>query len=298
MHYVLITPAYNEIKYIEYTLKAVIAQTQRPLLWLIVSDGSDDGTDDLVQAYADKQSFIQLIRKERQSRGHDYAAKVKAIEFALDILTNKNLNYDYLGMLDADIRFKPDYYAKMQQYFSADPKLGIAGGLLYEHDAKGNWGAQVLSPDWSVSGPVQLFRRTCFEQIGGYLPLKNGEDAMAEVMARMHGYRVQTFVDVAVEHLRPTYSQKGNALSSRYWEGQMDYINGNHLLFELARSIFRLREFPWGFSSIFLFTGYCMAWITGVKIAIPTPVRVYLQQEQKQRLKHFFTTKTIRRWWS
>ena len=288
MRYVLITPAYNEIGYIENTLKAVIAQTQRPLLWLIVSDGSDDGTDKLVQSYAEKQPFMQLIRKQRLRRGHDYAAKVKAIEFALGILASKNLDYDYLGMLDADIRFKPDYYAQMQHYFNADPKLGIAGGLLYEYDAKGDWGAQVLSPDWSVSGPVQLFRRTCFEQIGGYLPLKNGEDAMAEVMARMHGYRVQTFVDVAVEHLRPTYSQKGNALSSRYWEGRMDYINGNYPLFEFARCVLRLREFPWLFSSLFLFAGYCSAWLNRVKIAIPAPVRAYLQQEQKQRLKHFF----------
>ncbi len=288
MNYVLITAAYNEVDYIENTLKSVITQTQRPQLWLIISDGSDDGTDELVQSYAAQHDFIELIRKERNAKGHDYSAKVKAIEFALQQLASRQLDYDYLGILDADIRFQPDYYQTMQQQFLADEQLGIAGGLLYEYDAKGAWGAQVLSPDWSVSGPVQLFRRRCFETIGGYLPLKNGEDAMAEVMARMHGFRVQTFVDVPVEHLRPTYSQKGNALSSRYWEGRMDYINGNHPLFELARCAFRLREFPWLLSSIWLFAGYCSAWLSKVNIAIPAPVCAYLQQEQKQRLKNFF----------
>lgn len=288
MNYVLITAAYNEIDYIENTLKAVVGQSQAPQLWLIVSDGSDDGTDELVQAYAKQHHFIRLLRQERQAQGHDYSAKVRALEFALNVLSELKLDYDYLGVLDADIYFEPDYYTRMQQYFLQDAKLGIAGGLLHEADAKGTWGAQVLSPDWSVSGPVQLFRRECFEQIGGYLPLKNGEDAMAEVMARMHGFRVQTFVDVPVAHLRPTYSQKGNALSSRYWEGRMDYINGNHPLFELARCAFRLREYPWLLSSLWLFFGYCSAWISSAKIAIPAPVCRYLQQEQKQRLKQVF----------
>jgi biofilm PGA synthesis N-glycosyltransferase PgaC len=47
--YALITPARNEARFIRQTIDSVAAQTIRPIKWVIVSDGSTDGTDDIVQ---------------------------------------------------------------------------------------------------------------------------------------------------------------------------------------------------------------------------------------------------------
>jgi len=289
LSYVLVTPAYNEADYITQTLEAVIAQQHLPTQWIIVSDGSTDNTDEIVKRYAKDHDFIRLLRQSRgDHRGHDYAAKVKAVKYGMAAL---DADYQFIGILDADISFGDDYYAQMLHQFQQHPKLGIAGGLLYEPNQKNVWEAQFLSTDWSVSGPIQFFRRECYEQIGGYLPLQNGEDAMAEVMSRMHGWQVRTFTDVLVKHHRPTYSQKGSAFYSRYWEGRMDYMNGNHPVFELMRSIIRLKEFPWILSGILMYVGYCSAWFSRQTVVIPESVRVYLQAEQLQRLKNKFLRK-------
>jgi biofilm PGA synthesis N-glycosyltransferase PgaC len=60
--YVLVTPARNEAQFIESTIQSVVAQTMRPLKWVIVSDGSTDGTDEIVSRYAVAHEWIELLR--------------------------------------------------------------------------------------------------------------------------------------------------------------------------------------------------------------------------------------------
>jgi biofilm PGA synthesis N-glycosyltransferase PgaC len=67
--YVLITPARDEAKFIEKTIKSVVTQTVLPLKWVIVSDGSTDGTDDIVKRYVAEHPWIELLRMpEREER--------------------------------------------------------------------------------------------------------------------------------------------------------------------------------------------------------------------------------------
>ena len=47
----LVTPARNEEEFIEGTIRSVIAQTHRPIAWVIVSDGSTDRTDEIVRRW-------------------------------------------------------------------------------------------------------------------------------------------------------------------------------------------------------------------------------------------------------
>ena len=76
--YVVITPARNEAQFIELTLQSVVAQTFRPLKWVIVSDGSTDGTDDIVIKYMADNPWIELLRMpERQDR--HFAGKAYAV---------------------------------------------------------------------------------------------------------------------------------------------------------------------------------------------------------------------------
>ena len=79
--YVLITPARNEAKFIELAIQSVVAQTVRPMRWVVVSDGSTDGTDEIIQNYTAENPWIELVRMpERCERS--FAGKVQAFNAA------------------------------------------------------------------------------------------------------------------------------------------------------------------------------------------------------------------------
>src|ERR1035441_7778521 len=103
--YVLITPARNEADFVELTLKSVVSQTVRPLKWVIVSDGSTDGMDEIVSRYAAEQPWIELVRMPERRERH-FAGKVNA--FNAGYARVKDLSYAIIGNLDADVSFDPD----------------------------------------------------------------------------------------------------------------------------------------------------------------------------------------------
>src|SRR5688572_28425051 len=124
LRYVLITPARNEKAYIELTLKSVLSQTVPPLKWVIVSDGSTDGTDEIVMRYATQHDWIELVRMPERKERH-FAGKVHAFNAGYARL--KDLRYDAVGSLDADISFEPDYFAFLVGKLAENPKLGLVG---------------------------------------------------------------------------------------------------------------------------------------------------------------------------
>jgi glycosyltransferase involved in cell wall biosynthesis len=185
--YVLITPAKNEGRHIERLIQSVVSQTIPPVKWVVVSDGSTDDTDAIVMSYQKHYRFIDLVRKE-SSVYRDFDSKVKAINLGLSRLAE--CSYKYIGNLDADASFDPDYYENILQHFSRDKFLGIAAGATIDVIA-GEY-HKTLSSDDSVGGIAQFFGRECWEQIGGYRPMKlGGEDSTAEIMARMNGWKVR-----------------------------------------------------------------------------------------------------------
>jgi len=122
--YVLITPARNEAEYIELTLKSVVAQTVLPLKWVIVSDGSTDGTDDIVNKYSAGRPWIELIRMPEREERH-FAGKVHA--FNAGYARVAELKYDVIGNLDGDVSFDEQYFDFLLRKFTENPRLGVAG---------------------------------------------------------------------------------------------------------------------------------------------------------------------------
>lgn len=225
--YVIITPAHNEESLIENTIHSVIAQTVRPLAWVVVNDDSLDDTGRIVERYAAYYGFIRLINLSR-SGGRHFGHKVSAFNRGLSEV--QGLNYRYIGNLDADISLGKDYFEKILHEFMQDSRLGVAGGMV-----SSRIGDKFVSQDValdSVAGAVQLFRRECFEQIGGYtaLPL-GGIDAAAEIIARMKGWKVQTFPKCGVLEHRRTGSSKAGPLRARVMEGRRLYSLGYGLFF-------------------------------------------------------------------
>src|ERR1035437_10266390 len=216
--YVLATAAYNEEAYIEATIRSVIAQTAPPLKWVIVSDGSTDHTDEIVRSYAESYPFIQLHRITEE-HPRDFSAQVLAINTGLSKL--EALDFDFIGNLDADITLEPEYFEMLLGRFAADSRLGLAGGFVCEKSGDA-FKPRITNSVRSVAHAVQLFRRECMRELGGYLALPyGGPDWHAEVTVRMNGWKVQAFSDLPVYHQRKT-GTSGGLLRYSYRQGHMD----------------------------------------------------------------------------
>lgn len=281
--YVLVTAARNEEAYIEKTIKAVISQTLRPKKWVIVSDGSTDLTEEIVKQYSEKYDFIQLLIS-RGELNRNTASKVYSINEGIKLL--ENLDYQYLGNIDADIEVESDYFERLLKRFMQNKNLGISGGWIHELQNR-KYRERFGNSKQSVPGSIQMFKRECFKMIGGYLPLKpGGEDSTAEVMARMYGWAVESFSDLRVLHKRITNIEKCNILLTRYREGKEDYFLGNHPLFEMFKALRRIKEKPILIGCSFRIFGYLGGLLQKKPLSIPSEVVHYLRKEQMMRIKH------------
>jgi len=285
--YVIITAAKNEESFIGETIESVLAQTVRPRKWVIVSDGSTDQTDDIVRTYTTRYPFIKLVRAESHT-DRDFGSKAKAINSAYE--QNRNEEYEFVAILDADISLKPNYYEQVLAKFNEHQDLGISGGVLRERSGT-EYVKQITSTEWSVSGPIQVFRRKCFEDIGGYFPVSGGIDAVAEVMARMTGWKVTAFPDIQALHKRRTGRASQGMWRAAYRNGGDDYLLGYHFLFFVARCVWRISTRPYLVGSVTMFLGYVWAWISGQKRSVADDFVRYLRREQVSRLLRLITGK-------
>jgi glycosyltransferase involved in cell wall biosynthesis len=283
MNYVLITPARNEEDFIEMTIQSMIAQTRLPLKWIIVSDGSIDGTDDIVKKYLHVYPWMELVRTPERKERH-FAGKVMAFNAGYEKV--KNLNYDIIGNLDADLSFEKDYFEFLLSKFAENPKLGVAGTPFVE-DGK-HYDFRFASTD-HVSGACQLFRKACFAQIGGYIPIKGGGiDWVAVTTARMKGWTTRTFTDKVCNHHRKIGTGDSSQLMSQFKYGQKNYFLGGHPLWHLSRSIFQMKNKPYIIGGILLLWGYLWASIKRMERPVSPELMMFYRAEQIQRLKNIF----------
>jgi poly-beta-1,6-N-acetyl-D-glucosamine synthase len=278
--YVLITPARDEARSIEQTIKSVVAQTVLPLKWVIVSDGSTDGTDDIVKRYVAEHPWIELLRMpERQER--NFAGKVMAFNAGHNRV--RELPYSFLACMDADISFEPDYFAYLLEKACSDSRLGIVGTAFREE--KMAYDYRFVSIE-HVSGPCQLFRRECFEDIGGYVPIRGGGvDHVAVLTARMRGWKTRCFTEQLYHH-REMGSVKHGPLGYKFYLGKQDYRLGSHPLFEVFRVAYQMTKTPRIFGGIMIAAGYVVAALTLAKRPIPKELVRFRRGEQMARLKH------------
>jgi len=279
--YVLITPARNEEAYIEKTIQSVIAQTILPQRWIIVSDGSTDRTDEIVRKYSAGNSWIEFIRMPEHTDRH-FAAKVNA--FNAGYRRVKDVEYEIIGNLDADISFDSAYFEFLLNQFIAIPALGVAGTPFFEED--GFHYDYRFSDINNVSGQCQLFKRECFEDIGGYLPIKRGGvDSVAVMAARMRGWDTRTFIEKRICHHRKIGTGNSNILGSWFRQGREDYFLGGHPLWQIFRSLYQMKNRPYILKGVLLLSGYAWEGLSGIKRPISNELIQFHRNEQMQRLK-------------
>jgi poly-beta-1,6-N-acetyl-D-glucosamine synthase len=278
--YVLITPARNEADYIELTMKSMLAQTWPPIKWVIVSDGSTDSTDDIVRKYAADCPWIELVQMpERPER--NFAGKAHAVNAGREKVAE--LHYDVIGNLDADVSFDQDYFAFLMSRFGENPRLGVAGTAFHEGDLTYNY--EFVGTE-HVSGMCQMFRRECFEAIGGYPALRSGGlDVIAVLSARAKGWETRTFLEKTFLHHRSQGRALHTGLRERLHTGRKDYLLGNHPMWEFFRSIYQMQRKPYVIGGLLVLGSYLWSSLRGVERTIPDELMALRQDDQKKRLR-------------
>jgi poly-beta-1,6-N-acetyl-D-glucosamine synthase len=281
--YVLITPARNEAQFIELTLRSMIAQTALPLRWVIVSDGSTDGTDEIVRKYAANHPWIVLLRMPERADRH-FAGKVHAFNAGYEQV--KDLRFDIVGNLDGDTSFEPDHFEFLIGRMADNPQLGVAGAPFREGNSQYDYRYSNIENVW---GGCQLFRRACFEGIGGYMPLKGGcIDHVAVISARMRGWETRTFTERVCAHHRPMGTALQGALRAKFKLGVKDYSVGNHPLWQLSRSLYQMTRSPFVVGGLMLGAGYLSSFLKRRRTAVPDEIVKFVRREQMQRLRSRF----------
>jgi glycosyltransferase involved in cell wall biosynthesis len=248
---------------------------------VIVSDGSTDRTDEIVLEWASRYPFIQFVRVDKSAQ-HSFAAKVHALRQGFACLTD--VEYDFIGVLDADVSFEPDYFLQLLERFATEPRLGIAGGNIEQH-VDGDVVPRVKDFN-SVAGAVQFLRRECFEQTGGLPALQyGGEDAAMEITARMYGWQTRTFPELKVVHFGLVGAGAGGPLKARFKWGRVHFDLGYHPLFQLARSVYRVKERPYLLGSLAEMVGFAVGKARDRRPSIDRDVVRYLRREQLTRLR-------------
>lgn len=287
LQYVLITPSRNEARLIEKTLESVVQQTILPLKWVVVNDGSTDETAEIVARYAERYSWVELVNRPVRKERH-FAAKVHAFNAGLERI--KELQYDIIGNLDADVSLDADHFEFLLSKFSQDSRLGVAGTVFTEPDGY-NSATDSFEGQTYVSGQCQIFRRQCFEEIGGYVPSKaGGIDWMAVTTARMIGWNTRSFRERSFLHHRVLGTADRGIVASNYAYGKKDYILGGHPLWQIFRCTYRMVKRPYVVGGLALFAGYSLAFLTRMERPVSPELMRFHRAEQMLKLKNIMSS--------
>jgi glycosyltransferase involved in cell wall biosynthesis len=280
--YVLISPSRNEARFIEETLKSITSQTVLPLKWVIVNDGSTDATGEIAAKYAERYEWIEVVNRPVRKERH-FAAKVEAVRAGLERI--KHLEYEIIGNLDADVTLDSDHFEFLLSKFREDSRLGVAGTVFHEPSGY-NSATDSFEGQTYVSGQCQIFRRECWQEIGGYVPSKvGGIDWMAVTTARMIGWKTRSFREKPFLHNRPLGTAESNAFAKNVAYGRKDYILGGHPLWEVIRCTYQMTKRPYIMGGVGLLCGFMMAMLRREERPVSAELMRFHRGEQMQKLK-------------
>src|SRR4029453_11935690 len=282
LRYILITPARNEEEFIEKTIQSVINQGVRPVRWVIVNDGSTDGTGRIIGRYAAIHDWIEVVSMPER-RDRSFAAKVHSFNAGYEKV--KACNHQVVGNLDADISFDKDFFEFLLGRLEEDPALGVAGTIFRE---AGGYSSDTHSFGGQnhVSGQCQLFRRECFEAIGGYVPHRaGGIDWIAVTTARMIGWKTRSFREKSFFHHRSLGTAERSRLASAFSYGEKDYYLGGHPLWELFRVAYRMSKRPYIVEGLAVGLGYLWPGVRRIHRPVSPELMRFHRKEQMRKLR-------------
>jgi glycosyltransferase involved in cell wall biosynthesis len=252
--YVVITPVKNEEKYIERTIKSMIAQSLHPLQWIIVDDGSSDGTGRIADSYAREFDWIKVVHRANRGSRAPGGKVIEAFREGYGVLSE--VHWDFIVKLDCDLSFGPDYFARLLRRFEDDEQLGIASGVYLEMKKDGLW-KEIIMPSYHAAGACKVMRRKCFEEIGGFVAAA-GWDTVDEIRAMSRRWRTCHFRDLQMKHHKVEGSGIGINRTS-VMHGEIYFLTSGSKLFFLFKIIHRIGTKPYLLNALALSWGYLRA---------------------------------------
>lgn len=284
--YIVITPVKNEALYIEKTLNSITTQTVLPSIWVIVNDGSDDGTEDIIARWIAEFPWIRLVNLNDRGVRQRGKGVIRAFYAGFATLTEP---FDYIVKLDGDVSFEKDYFEGLLSKFSANPKLGITGGGVYEQPDGKTW--KLYTSKDHVRGATKIYRQSCFEEIGG-LAESMGWDGIDEWKALSLDWEVQSFLEYRMYHYRFTGAATG-FLKSCIEQGEAAYRMGYHPIFMVARGIRRMTDRPFIIGGLAMIAAYFRAGLRGDPILAEPEVVNFIRHTQIQKLLGLLAGKAV-----
>jgi poly-beta-1,6-N-acetyl-D-glucosamine synthase len=232
--YVIVSPVKDEERFVENTLQSVANQTVRPDRWVIVDDGSSDGTGAILARFAGLHKWVQVVTRTASGQRRPGSPVINAFYAGLECVAASE--YDFIVKLDCDVALPPDYFARLLSKFGDDPRLGIASGVYCEEGKRG-W-RTVAMPEYHAAGASKVIRARCFAEIGGFVR-ERGWDTVDEIRAQVRGWQTKHFTDLRFHHLKPEGSAIGG-LRTSLMHGEVYYLTGGGLAFLLLKVLHRV----------------------------------------------------------
>jgi glycosyltransferase involved in cell wall biosynthesis len=284
MNYVIITPAHNEESFIQNTLNSVVAQTIQPEQWVIVDDGSSDGTVNIIQKYVYKNPWIKLIKNTPHDTKRQGGGKVVRA-FMLGYKALEVSDFKFIVKLDADLTLPPSYFEEVGKAFKSDPMVGMCGGYLSVF-SNGKW-IKEKSASYHLRGAIKAYRKSCFEQIGGLRPVDNWD--FLDEMTLMYSSWSVKILQLEVKHHRPTSTLINRGLKYSYKMGLIIYKDGYDLFLLALHSVpYGLGTKPYLLSSLALIMGFLSGCITRPQKDVNAEIEKFIRKFQYNRIRKYF----------
>ena len=281
----VISPVKDEAQYIERTVASMVAQRHRVTTWIIVNDGSTDATGEIADQAAQKYPWIHVLHRTKGTQRRVGPGVIEAFYAGLSLADLSA--YDFVCKLDGDLEFEPRYFQNLMERFAADPRLGTASGKAYI-PVNGEFVFE-RSGDQFSHGVAKLYRRQCFDEIGGFVHevMWDGIDCHR---CRMLGWKAESYPDpeLIIRHLRQMGSSHKSVYVGRRRWGRGQYFMGTHPLYLLGITGYRMMERPWILGGLNIGIGYVQAWWNGEKQYNDPAFRRHLHGWQFAELKRQF----------
>jgi len=283
IRHAIVTPSRNEGKFLPSIIESLSNQTIMPVIWVIINHNSSDDTIEILRNAKSKYEWIEYINVNDNStrkRGSQIASLVKTGINSIDV------KWDYVSKIDADMVLPENYFEKIFQRFTNNPKLGIASGTCYIEEG-GRKIIENVSSDHTRGG-LKTYRLSCYEQIGGIREI-DGWDGIDNVTAQMKNWETMPFKEIEALHQRRTGSFSG-LISGCFESGKFAHTMNYLPLFMLARSIHRMKSKPFIIGGLSMMTGFLWSKLSRKTKLNDKEIVSFLRKRQKNRLKFWKRT--------
>jgi len=267
--YLVVSPVRDEAEFARRTLDSVTSQTVPPALWVIVDDGSTDGTSEILAEYAARFPYIRVHRRENRGRRSVGPGVIEAFYDGLATVDDLQ-RFTYLCKLDLDLDLPLNYFESLIDRMEQEPRLGTCSGKPYfpgPHNATKGWQGELIPEhcgDEMSVGMTKFYRVACFQEIGGFVRqvMWDGIDCHR---CRMMGWLACSWDDPELRfiHLRPMGSSQVGIVTGRRRHGFGQYFMGTSLPYMTVSALFRATKAPYLIGGAAMWWGFIESMLQG-----------------------------------